>query len=271
MPDLISNDASGVKYRKWTAHGPKAVFLLVHGMGASSARWDEMAKYFASKGYSSYAMELKGYGEEEGVRGHVDGFSIYYDDVISLLKIIGNENPDIPVILLGESMGALIAFMAAAKADGKFSRLICISPAFASVMKFSLVDYARIVASLFYNNKYQVNMPFSSDMITSDPEVIKMLDEDPREHRLASSGTLLQNIIAQIQSGLMKGRINVPVMFLLSGKDKLVDPKVSKKVFAGLVSKGNRLKEYGDMLHALSIEKGRSNVFEDILDWIEGR
>jgi len=63
MTELQGTD---ILFRRWNAApgssattgltSPKAVFLLVHGLGAHSARWDFMARDFAGRGYTSYAL-----------------------------------------------------------------------------------------------------------------------------------------------------------------------------------------------------------------------
>jgi alpha-beta hydrolase superfamily lysophospholipase len=62
MMELIGTD---ILYRKWDtappAASPKAVFLLAHGLGAHSARWDLLAGFLARNGYASYGIELRGY------------------------------------------------------------------------------------------------------------------------------------------------------------------------------------------------------------------
>ena len=53
MPELIGND---ILYRKWEASpqsaAPRAVFLLVHGLGGHSARWGFLAEALAGRGWT---------------------------------------------------------------------------------------------------------------------------------------------------------------------------------------------------------------------------
>ena len=57
MVELIGTD---ILYRKWEAASagasPRAVFLLVHGLGAQSARWDFLAGFLARNGHASYGI-----------------------------------------------------------------------------------------------------------------------------------------------------------------------------------------------------------------------
>ena len=258
-------------YHKWASGNPDFVLLLVHGMGAHSGRWGLAADYFLKHNISSYSLELKGYGETDTLKGHIDSFDIYYKDIIDLYRIIKKENPDKKIFILSESMGALIAFVFASKYPDLFAGLICISPAFGNGMKISTTDYFKMIMSLFYNKKKQFVMPFNSKMCTRDEEYQKIMDSDPREHRFATSGTLWEIIKAQIASLFIAKKIKIPVLFLVAGqgKDKLVDIKAEKKVFELLKTNDqkNMIIQYPEMLHALSIDVGREKVFDDILGW----
>ncbi len=258
-------------YYKWAVDDPDCVLLLVHGMGAHSGRWQFLADWFLKKNISSYSIELKGFGETACLKGHIDSLDIYYADISRLSQIIRSENPGKKIVLSGESMGGLICFEFFLKYGGDADALICFSPAFANNMK---LDFPGVILPLLYNPKKQNAMPFTSDMCTSDKEYQKVMDADPREHRFATSSLLLQILFAQMRSTLFANKIEKPVLFMLAGDDKdlLVNPKAAKAVFKRMKGDNKKLIQYPDMLHALSIEKGREKVFQDMYSWItEGR
>jgi alpha-beta hydrolase superfamily lysophospholipase len=172
---------------------------------------------------------------------------------------------------VGESLGGLIAFMAAYYFPENFAGAIAISPYFKSRLKIPLAEYLQIFLSLLYDPRKQFRIPFRASMITRDPEVQKIIDNDPREIRFATSGLLFATLLEQLRARGRAKRIELPMLFLLSGMDLLVDPKESKAVFRRLKSEDKTLIEYPEMLHALYIDLKREKVFKDILDWIEKR
>ena len=265
---------SGIVYAEWRSKNPDFIFLLVHGMGAHSGRWKFAAEYFLEHNISSYSIELKGYGETGALKGHIDSFEEYYKDLLALYQIIVNENPNKKVFVLAESMGALISFIFASRHQELFAGLICISPAFGNGMKISAPDYFKMIASLLYDRKKQFVMPFNSKMCTRDEAYQKVMDNDPREHRFATSGTLWEIVKAQIASVFIAKKIMIPVLFLAAGngRDKLVDIRAERKIFNFLKMNNpkNMIIQYPDMLHALSIDIGREQVFDDILKWVRG-
>jgi len=268
---LITDKETGIIYREWKSREPKAVFLLVHGLGAHTGRWGFLAEYFLQHGISSYGIGLRGFGETEDLKGHVDSFKIYFKDIRALYDIIVKEHKNKKVFLVGESVGGVISFLAVAAGPGLFDGLICISPAFVNRLKATPLAYIRLFAPLLYDPKKQFTVPFDAKMCTRDADYQKMMDADPREHRLATSRFIFNLMVAQIRSNIVKYKIRGPVLFLLSGADKLVDPEASKKIFGALKAGDKSIIEYPDMYHALPIDLGRENVFRDILAWVEKR
>jgi len=266
---MNKDEGAGITYRVWAASSPRAVLLLVHGLGAHSGRWEPLADFFLKNSISSYSIELEGFGETVGLKGHIDSFDTYIEGVLSLNGIIRKENEGKKVFLLGESMGALVSILTAARARELFDGLICISPAFKSSLKFALSDYLKIFLSLIFNPKRQFEVSFNSSMCTQDEAYLQKMDNDPKEHRLATAKLLWNIALAQIKACGLKS-IGLPVLFLIAGKeDRIADAKASKKVFNGLKAGDKEIIQYPDMLHALSIEKDRGLVFRDILRWIE--
>jgi len=270
--DLIIDDRSGIVYKKWPLNDPKAVFLLVHGLGGYSDRWNFLAEFFLKQNISSYSIELKGFGETKDLKGHIDSFDIYYQDIESLLNIIKKELPGKKVFIIGESMGGLIAFLLTALKPNLFDGLICFSPAFSSKLQFSLLNYLKTFAFLIFNPKKTIDVPFDDAMCTRDEDYRKVMEFDPRELRIASARLLFNILIGGIEANSLKSKINIPTLFLTADKfDTITDVEAMKKVFSGLTVKDKQLIVYPEMFHAISIDLGREKVFADILSWIDKR
>lgn len=268
---MIRDKETGIIYNEWKSPAPEAVFLLVHGLGAHTGRWEFLAGFFLQNRISSYAIELKGFGETEDLKGHIDSFNTYLRDIKSLYDIIVRENKNKKVFLVGESVGAVISFLAAIAEPDLFDGLICISPAFASSLKATPLTYIKTLLPLVYNPRKQFNIPFDSRMCTRDTDYQKVMDADSREHRLATSKFIFKLMIAQARCNFSKNKVKIPALFLLSGEDKLVDPEAGKRIFKGLKAEDKTIIQYPDMYHALSIDLGREKVFGDILKWVRER
>ena len=271
MHSLIHDKEKNIHYRKWVPPETRAVMILVHGLGAHSGRWRCMAEFMLARGIASYALELEGFGEARGVKGHVDSLEVYFDAISVLSGLASRENPGIKCFVAGESLGGLIALLAESKKSCMHSGLICISPAFKSRMALRPRDYALIALALIFVPRKHFKLPFNSSMCTRDEKMRESMEADHREHRTATARLLWEIARAQLLSPFAARLIEEPVMFLQAGEDKLVDPSSTKKVFDMLGAIDKKFIEYPGMYHALTIDSGREQVFADILAWVEER
>lgn len=268
---MEADSKTGLMYEQWKVGQPKAVFLLVHGMGGHSGRWGHLADFFSRQGFALYAIELRGFGKTNGLKGHVDFFNVYFNDIEVLREIIRREYPKTKVFILGESFGGLLAFLSAAQEPGLFDGLICLSPLFKNILKYSFYDYFQLLTAAAFNPKKQFTVKFTSSMCTRDISLQKKLDTDEREYRSASANLLINIILAQARGFSNKNKIIMPVLFLLAGHDLVVDSRTSRKVFQGITAADKTLIEYPQNYHALSIDLDREKIFQDILNWANKR
>lgn len=271
MEQIKKDEKSGLMYRVWAHPDPDAVFVLVHGLGAHSARWDFLGEFCVKSNIASYAIELRGFGETLGVRGHVQSFSVYFVDIIELITLARHEHPGKKVFLVGESMGGLIAFIMASIVPSVCNGVVCVSPAFKGAMKFPLYTYIALTLSYLFYRSRKFRMPFASDMLTRDGAYRTALDSDMREHRYATPQMLANIIIQQRLAKKIAREITMPVLFQVAGRDRLVDTGVTRNIFDTLGSVDKTCIGYPEMYHALSIDRGRKNVFADMCAWVKAR
>lgn len=260
-----------IEYVQWAHSNPKAVFILVHGLGAHGLRWKAFGEFFAARGISSYAIELKNFEHSRPPRARDEKFTNYYEKISCLYDIAAKENPGKNIFLIGESMGGLISFLYAAIHPGLLNGLVCISPAFENKYKPSLKDYFRIFVPFLYNPGKEHPLPFDPSMCTRDAIYRRMMVEDAREGHTLSSRLILEIFMAEAKARLVKDELDVPVLFLTSGEDKIVDSDGAKTIFERLKVKDKKLVDFPGMYHSLSIDIGREHVFEEILQWVEER
>jgi lysophospholipase len=271
IPAIEIVPQTSLRYRCWPAVKPKAALLLVHGLGAHSARWDFLAAYFQANNFSCWAIELQGFGATPGPRGHINSFQQYYDDLFALRNFVQQTNPQLKIFCLGESLGSLMAFRMAQLHPAWTEATVLISPAFANNMKFSLMDYLTLISGLLFAPRTALKVPFTAAMCTRDEAYQQLMQASPLEVRTASAQLLFQSLLEQIRASRELEKITQPLLFLLAGRDFLVKLNASVKVFQKLRLAEKKLIHYPEMHHALSIDLGREAVFRDALDWLKAR
>lgn len=262
-------------FRRWDAApgpgSPKAVFLLVHGLGAHSARWGFWGDFFGARGYSSYAVELRGFGlTPERPRGHVDSWRLWERDILALRDRVGRDHSGQKVFLVGESMGGLIVYDLVARHPGRFDGTVLMAPAFKNGLKFSWSAYAKI-GLIPFRPTTMIALPFTSGMATRDRDYVALMDADPAEIRVASLKLMAGFLPVQARAGRLAGKLETPTLMMVPGVDHFVDERAGYRIFRKIAASDKTLIEYPDMYHALSIDLGRDKVFGDVLDWTAKR
>ncbi len=92
----------------------KGVIQIAHGMAETAARYERFAEFITNEGYVVYANDHRGHGktakciENVGYIGR-DGFYWMIEDMKQLNDIIKKEYANIPVYLMGHSMGSFLS------------------------------------------------------------------------------------------------------------------------------------------------------------------
>jgi len=259
-----------VFYREW--NGPstslRAVIILVHGLGGYSGRFFEFGPYLAKNGMQIFAIELKGFGESPSIKGHIDNFRVYTKELKALVGTAKRLHPGKKIFMFGESMGGLIALDFAIHNQNMIDGLILISPAVKDKIPYTFKQKAKIFRSALFDPLALFPSRFTASIFTRDPVMAKRIDNDPLEVRDLTAKFFLSILKAMIFVNMKPRTIKLPVLMLLSGKDKMISAEAAQSYFNKLSSKDKELKWYHEMYHALYVDKDREIVFKDIVNWI---
>src|SRR5439155_27012452 len=83
-------------------------FVVVHGLGRHSGRYQHLAAWFTPLGATVYAMDQRGHGRSGGKRGHAPGLNALLDD-IDMVVVRARADDGDPLVLVGHSFGGLLA------------------------------------------------------------------------------------------------------------------------------------------------------------------
>jgi len=98
------------------AENEVGVLYFLHGLADHFGRWQELKDFLVNKNISFYSHDQRGHGKTElGDRAWIEDLDTFADDTIREIEAVKKEKPDIPIIIMGHSMGGLIAVMVALK------------------------------------------------------------------------------------------------------------------------------------------------------------
>lgn len=249
----------------------RAGCLLVHGVGEHAGRYGPVADRLNQCGLTVWAMDYRGHGRSGGRRGHCRAFNELLDDVDRVFTQMRAEHLPRPAILLGHSLGGLIALAYALTHPKALHAVIASSPALElslrpSPIKLGLAHaLGRVWPTLTVRN--EVNPAW----LSHDPAVVAAYQSDPLVHPWISLGGYLAIRQAMTWTRARAAQLAVPCLILQAGADRLVSPAASRAFAAQVTSPGHAYHEYPGFYHELFNEVGREQVFRDLTHWLAAR
>ena len=77
----LETGSARLYYQSWFPKDVRHVMVVVHGLGEHSGRYGNIVEYFAPRGYAVFVADHRGHGRSSGIRGHVNSFLHYRDDL----------------------------------------------------------------------------------------------------------------------------------------------------------------------------------------------
>jgi len=277
---------------------PKGILQIMHGMAEHHGRYGELAQYLAEKGYGVFINDHPGHGQTASsldLLGYIDiqrGWDMMLENSRALYTHIRKNQPDVPLYLLGHSLGSILArhFMAVYPVyvqglilSGTFdmpgtklralSLVVWLQALFLGPNKFSKW-FNRF---FFHNfNKYFKPRPTEFEWISSSREEVDKYVNDPYcgfDCSVAFYNNLAKGISAMKQAHHnLKYRKTLPLLIMGGqddpvgnfGKDAMkIHREFYKQHFQNLKVKIFHGRH--EMLHETDKEK----VFAYLLKWME--
>jgi alpha-beta hydrolase superfamily lysophospholipase len=271
--DFRHSEARGTSHLYWQAWrpdtGPRGAILLVHGLGEHSGRYAHVARACNERGLAVYAVDHYGHGRSDGQPGFVERFSVYLDGVRSLQEHLREQETDVPVFLLGHSMGGLIAAALLCSGQADFRACVLSGPAFKTDNEPSaLLRWLNRLLSWLVPTAPMVALDPAG--VSRDPEVVKAYVRDP----LVFHGKLSARLIAEMMAAMgdtleCATSIELPILVLHGEEDRLTSPEGSARFCASIASRDKTLKTYPGLYHEIFNEPEKDAVIAAMLDWLE--
>ena len=265
---------NGLYYRHWPledSQEPKAVILLLHGLGDHCERYTAIARALNNAGYALCSMDLPGHGQSEGVRGHIDHFSDYSNAALSLHAKVLDWYPDQAIYLLGHSMGGLIA-----------TQLLIYHP---TLFKGALLSGAAIQSPQQPPN-WQLSimkglsaiapkmgaLTLDASCISHDQTVVEQYMNDP----LVNKGKLSARLLVEMFNAMGEckeraAEISLPILIMHGGDDVMTSPAGSKFLYETVSSPDKVLKIYAGLYHEIFNEPEQEDIYAEVIGWLNQR
>lgn len=270
---LIASTGDHVAVQDWPLDDDvpmRGVVLIVHGLGEHGGRYNHVARKLNSWGFAVRAHDHYGHGESAGVRGGLPDKKRLISDLADVVATTRGRMPrNTPLILLGHSLGGLVAAQFVALRMRPIDALVLSSPAFdpglSAFQKLLLAVLPRIAPNLRVGNGVK------PQYISHDLAVVSAYKKDHWVHDRISAR--LASYIADTgpKTVAMAKHWKVPTLLMYAGDDRLVNPEGSRAFAAAAPKQHVQSVCFDKLYHEIFNEQDPAPVFDTLKAWLDAR
>ena len=250
------------------------VLLALHGMNDTASMLDAPATHLAASGITTYAYDQSGFGHHAN-RGSWAGADTLARDLGNLVVELRLRHPAAPLYVLGESMGAAVAVVAASAAGGDYlsavDGLILVAPAVWA--RATMPVYQRLLLRLVSGA-----VPFAKlrgsglGRVSTDNDAARAARRrDPLIVRQTSVAAMLGLVGLMDAAHRLAASVDLPVLLLYGTRDELVPPSAVDVFWQRLQGSEapRQLAVYEHGWHELLRDNAAGVVVDDIVAWMQ--
>ncbi|AKZ59498.1 putative lipase [Streptomyces ambofaciens ATCC 23877] len=247
--------------REWTTGPPRYVALLVHGYGEHIGRYDEVAGVLTDHGAAVYGVDHIGHGRSDGERVLIEDFEDVVTDVHTLAERARTAHPDLPLVVIGHSMGGLIASRYAQRHPGGSAALVLSGP---------VIGDWELPRRLLAHDEIP-DVPISPAALSRDPAVGAAYAADPLVWHGPMKRPTLEAFVRTLGAVAEGGDVGgLPLLWVHGDDDRLVPLPGSRVGVERLAGGGLTERICPGARHEVFHETNRAEVFRDVTDFLDG-
>lgn len=277
MPEFTDAHGIAIVYDVHpAATAPRAVVQLLHGVGEHVGRYAALIESLVGAGYTVYAADFRGHGrtgmKQHGTAeklGHLGpgGVAATLAGMWQLAGIIRDENPGLPVVLLGHSGGSLLAQKLINQHPEGYSGL---------VLSGSALRMPGWLRTGGHNKPWAGESATGTEWLATDPAVGVAFAADP-----LTTGDSPLKLFGPIEVAKIFGLprrnlgFDIPLLLLVGRDDRVGGPRSVHKLAdayrtrSGLTDITTLV--YPDARHEIFNELNQADVRADVIAWLDAR
>jgi alpha-beta hydrolase superfamily lysophospholipase len=240
--------------------------LMVHGIMGGAWYFAKWLEFFSARGHPAYALNLRGHHGSRQVRdfGRVSVMD-YVTDALDAAHGVSERHPEAPLILVGHSMGGLIAQKAAESLD--VAGLVLLSPV--PPRGILLISWPLIrrqtkhVGAMLRSRAILVDPADAAVLFLNRLDPVELVSLIPRWE--PASGRAGRDITLG-RVAVDASRIRSPVLVIAGADDVAIRPRVQRAIARKY---GATFRIYQGNAHFLIWEPGWDRIAADVAAWID--
>ena len=257
----IKGSAGDLSVAVWDRPDPTRIVLLAHGYGEHMGRYQHVAAALVDRGAAVYGPDHLGHGESAGEQVLVTSFEDIVDDLHLVDELARERHPGRPVVLIGHSMGGLIATRYAQRYGG-LAALVLSAPA----VGLSVVMRDWLAAPELPND------PIDVAVLSRDPAVGEAYANDPLVYHGGWKRPTLEAFVAADAAIAAGGDFgDLPTYYVHGDADELVPMAVARPFVERLAGSDFTERIVPGARHEVFNETDRDETIGAVADWVDQR
>lgn len=265
---FYSTDGLKLHTYKYPAKDIRCLAFCFHGLHGYSNTHAVTAKYLSDIGCEVLAFDHRGHGKSQGTRALIPSFDVLVRDCIKFINEISSQYSQLPIFLMGGSMGACLCIHINNLLPSRFKGIILMSPALSSHSNFEGLGYCLLSSFSFCCPRMLLTQPNPREYL-SNQLVIDYVTENPYIYTgRIRIGTLTSVLNGMRRAKSMATSTNTPFVIVHGTNDRVVDPKASQRFYLSAPALDKSLWLYSGLPHAIGFEKKIYEISERLQNWV---
>ena len=246
----------------------RGILTLVHGLGDYSGCFTRMIDFFVHHGFSVAAIDMQGNGAAGGLRGHIDRFELFYEDIDLLLQQARAQFGGLPIVLYGHSLGGNLVLNYALRRKPLLAGVVSSAPLL-RLRKHPLLTRVTAEALNLVAPRLSLDAGIDTNDLTHDPQVVDEYIHDPLVHGQATMRLLSQALRASSWAQKHASEFPLPLLLIHGSADSITDPAASAAFAKAVPPQLVEFRLFDGFYHTMHNEVGRNEVYQTVLDFFD--
>ncbi|MFR9730935.1 alpha/beta hydrolase [Saccharopolyspora sp. MS10] len=243
--------------REWAGRDPGWIALLLHGYGEHAGRYQWLAEQLVAARALVIAPDLEGHGDSPGERVLIDDAEHVVGDVEAVLRDVTARHPELPVVLIGHSLGGLFATRFAQENPDCLAAVVLSSPVLGTWHVLDLLECDELPQT-----------PIDPSTLSRDPEVGRAYEADPLVWHGSFKRPTLRMIDRALEAVNDGPVLRVPTLWVHGEDDELVPEADTRTGIDRIRGQDFHEHVYPGARHELFNETNRAEVVDEVLTFI---
>jgi acylglycerol lipase len=250
---------------------PKAIVIALHGIAMHGLTYKQLASHLAEDGAIVFSPDLPGCGRR-WLKDDVS-FQNAKEQTTEIIESAKKTYKNIPVFVLGESLGANLSLAIAEYRPDLVDGIILSSPALkrrVNVTPKIVVGSMELLFGLLKTDAMVDLSPYVRNYASEDPLIIQTMLNDPLVHRQMKCQDLWDscNAMKDVCNQAKLISKTTPVLIMQGSQDRILKADAVIKLVSKLASADQTVKWYNDRGHMLLEEcQPKPDVMQTLDDW----